>query len=69
MNWIKTSERLPDINDNSGWSENVLALCDGDIRILYFSYQYEKWYDERSFGSDALNVEYWMPLPPKTRID
>lgn len=54
-NWIKCSDRLPDLDDD-GYSEPVLAINEiGNIQVVSF-YSDEGW---DSYGE----VTHWQPLP------
>lgn len=69
MNWIKTSERLPDTSDN------VLAVMDGKVYVMaYFEIIHEGkshrvWgmvydvLDGDAYYDDEYEPTYWMPLP------
>ena len=82
-NWISVEDKKPDIIDGEGYSENVLAVCDGRLMIMCYCY-IEAGEDSgyawcNCYGDingdgefdDEYNVTHWMPLPspPTTTTD
>ena len=70
MNWIKTSEREPETN------EDVLVLLEDEKRIyIGFMDLFGKWhlydYSEQLFGiaHEAEDIPYWMPLPDEPEVE
>ncbi len=74
--WIKCSERIPEIEYKNNTSKDVLIIdSDGPIYVAYLTYypligyrlKEEYLYTERSTGcgccSERLNPTHWMPLP------
>ena len=59
MNWIKTSERLPDVQ------ELVLAVDSREtIYIAYCFQNIRKNYVWSGGTDDSIDIEYWMEIPP-----
>lgn len=68
MDWIKTSDRLPERIPGVSYSQ-VRCLCywpRHGVNILTFNHEHECWDDEsgddHACGINA--VTHWMPLPP-----
>ena len=55
MNWIKTSERLPEEG------VEVLAFDDGAIHLVHLFRG--RWYDAKGVFDDCFEFTHWMPLP------
>jgi len=58
MNWIKTSERLPDE------TEAVLEICGNDKVSYAFVGCCEKGFWVDHFDEPMQSVTHWQPLPP-----
>ena len=71
LNWIKTSDRLPEREPNKRYSQ-VWCLCvyEGEVMVLVFNHEHMVW-DDRS-GDDFFcsigDVSHWMPLPEVPKI-
>lgn len=63
MNWIKTSERFPEVDGR------VLVIERGSVVILSYNSFHECWDgdDEDDYHCDLDKIEYWMPLPKTIR--
>ncbi len=66
MNWIPTSERLPEVAVSENVRKGLLAdngqiflvtYDDGEVSMGTF------WAKEKRFGNDIGDVIAWMPLP------
>lgn len=66
MNWIKTSEILPERRANVRYSQvPCLVYFRGQITILQFNHEHQCWDDEDGddYCCDIESVDFWMPLP------
>ena len=59
--WIKCSDRLPPLEENSGNSENVLVTDGTNVSIGYFLY--DAFGDYRCYNEWDIIPTHWMPLP------
>lgn len=66
MQWIKTSERLPEREPNVRYSQ-VWCLCvvDREVKILVFNHDHSCWDDSSGddYECDIGDVSFWAPLP------
>ncbi len=68
MNWVKTSERLPDRVPGASYSQVPCLVWDTkfkEVRILVFNHDHECWDDEDGddYECDIERCSHWMPLP------
>jgi hypothetical protein len=64
MNWISTSERLPEgVTRND--SVPCLVVYHGEVQILTWNCHYQVWDDASGddFEAEAQDVDFWTPLP------
>lgn len=67
MNWIKTSEQLPEREPNVRYSNpKVIVWYCGEVTMLCYNHQHECWDEESGddYECETSVIEYWMPLPP-----
>ena len=79
--WINVVDALPEINEEMDSSDNVLAICDGKLCVMAYSYIddgednsgyewcncYGDIYGDTYFDDDY-KVTHWMPLPKPPKI-
>jgi hypothetical protein len=65
MEWIKTEILRPPYTEDTP----CLVWYRGEVTILYWNAYYKSWdtFDGDDHECDALEVEYWMPLPEKPK--
>jgi hypothetical protein len=66
MEWIKTTEKLPDRQPGTKYSQvPCLVYRDRQIEILVFNHEHMVWdtADMDDFECNIYEVSYWMPLP------
>jgi hypothetical protein len=75
--WISVQDRTPDLMEGKDYSENVLAILDGNLAVMCFAWtpgEYEEgggYYWANCYGDingdpewdDDYNPTYWQPLP------
>jgi hypothetical protein len=71
MEWIKTSDKLPDRDPNQRYSQvPCLVVYRGQIEILVFNHEHMVWDDES--GDDYFcsieEVSHWIPLPEPPKV-
>ena len=67
--WINVSDRLPDIIDDEGWSDEVLILTNIGAAVVV-SYNEAGYWDAfaHDFQTLSESVAYWMPVPPAPKV-
>jgi hypothetical protein len=68
MEWIKTTDKLPNREPNVDYSQVPCIVWDtrySCVRILNFNHEQECWDDEfgDDYECDIERVSHWMPIP------
>ena len=66
--WINVNDRLPDIIDDDGWSDEVLIIANTGNAVVV-AYNEAGYWDAFAHDFQTLSerVAYWMPLPEPPR--
>jgi hypothetical protein len=80
MEWIKVTDKTPDLLPDKDYSENVLAVCDGNLHVMIYGYvedgEQGGWVWSDCYGDingegewdDDYQPTHWMPLPKPPHI-
>ena len=66
MQWIKTTDRLPERNQHERYSQVAcLVVHKREVKILVYNHEHLCWDDESAddYYCDIADVSYWQPLP------
>ena len=63
--WISVEDRLPDIINDEGWSDEVLILTNIGGSAVVVAYNEAGYWDAFAHDFQILSerVAYWMPIP------
>lgn len=75
MQWVSVEERLPKLIEGKDYSENVLAICGGNLMVMAYCHSNDEeiggYYWANCYGDingdpewdDNYEPTHWMPLP------